>query len=671
MSQQELVKIEPAKAKGKKPAAAAPEQTPVSDSRKRNHKSATLQSELKEMLKSWKEGRWEDAPDGNGLSASDRDLLYEIQKYMEGVSRPAEYLAIETNKVAKRAMEGSFDLKPELKNLSGLNLAIGEGLSQIVEAASDKVDWFKAILDAVPFPIHVIDMDMNWVYLNKAFEKLMVDQKYIRTRADAVGMPCSTAKANICNTEGCGIRQLMKKGIPESYFDWHGADCKQDTSKIMNHKGEHVGWVEVVQDLTSIIRVKEYTHKEVSRLASNLVQIAKGELSVDLKLADGDDYTKEVKNQFGEINKSMEQLIRAIQALTTDASMLVNAAIEGQLATRADATRHGGEFRMIIDGVNRTLDTIAEPLNAFSVVLAKLASGDLTASMDDQFKGDFLKVSNAINTLATQVRHAMQQIGKNVTALVHAAEELNSVSQTMAASADETARQAQVVSNSSTQVSSNVQTVAAGADEMEASIKEIAKNTTEATRVATVAVKSAQQTNQTITKLGQSSTEIGEVVKVITSIAQQTNLLALNATIEAARAGEAGKGFAVVANEVKELAKETAKATEDIGRKIDAIQTDTQGAVSAIAQIGTVIAQINDIQTTIASAVEEQSATTNEISRNLAEAAKGSNEISGTISGVAEAAQATTKGALDTQKSARSLEDMAAELKQLVTKFNF
>lgn len=668
MSQQELVRIETPKVKAKNGSAASI-QKPV-EPKKRARKSATLQSELKELLQNWKEGRWEEAPDASGLSAADQDLLYEIHKYVESVNRPAEHLALEANRLAKRAQEGMFDFKPELKHLSGLNLAIGEALGQIVEAASDKVDWFKAIIDAVPFPIHVIDMDMNWVYLNKAFEKLMVDQKYIRTRADAVGMPCSSAKANICNTENCGIRQLMKKGIPESYFDWHGSDCKQDTSKIMNHKGEHVGWVEVVQDLTSIIRVKEYTHKEVARLASNLVQMAKGDLHVDLKLADGDDFTKEVKSQFGEINKSMEELINAIQALTTDATMLVNAAIAGQLATRADVGRHGGEFRQIIEGVNRTLDTIAEPLNAFSIVLEKMATGDLTVSVDQEFKGEFLKVSNAINTLATQVRQAMQQIGRNVTALVHASEELNSVSQIMASSADETAKQAQVVSASSTQVTSNVQTVAAGADEMEASIKEIAKNTTEATRVATVAVKTAQQTNETITKLGQSSTEIGEVVKVITSIAQQTNLLALNATIEAARAGEAGKGFAVVANEVKELAKETAKATEDIGRKIDAIQTDTQGAVSAIAQIGTVIAQINDIQTTIASAVEEQSATTNEISRNLAEAAKGSNEISGTISGVATAAQSTTKGALDTQKSARSLEDMAAELKQLVGKFN-
>jgi methyl-accepting chemotaxis protein len=206
---------------------------------------------------------------------------------------------------------------------------------------------------------------------------------------------------------------------------------------------------------------------------------------------------------------------------------------------------------------------------------------------------------------------------------------------------------------------------------MGASIKEIAKNTADATRVATAAVKTAEATNETIGKLGQSSAEIGQVIKVITSIAQQTNLLALNATIEAARAGEAGKGFAVVANEVKELAKETAKATEDISRKIEAIQGDTKGAVAAIGQISSVIVQINDIQNTIASAVEEQSATTNEISRNLAEAAHGSTDITRNIGGVAEAARSTTAGATDTQKSAQSLERMSAELQGLIAQFKY
>jgi methyl-accepting chemotaxis protein len=204
---------------------------------------------------------------------------------------------------------------------------------------------------------------------------------------------------------------------------------------------------------------------------------------------------------------------------------------------------------------------------------------------------------------------------------------------------------------------------------MGSSIKDIAKNATEAAKIATSAVKVAESTNVTVGKLGDSSAEIGQVIKVITSIAQQTNLLALNATIEAARAGEAGKGFAVVANEVKELAKETAKATEDISRKIEAIQTDTKAAVDAIGSISAVINQINDISSTIATAVEEQNATTNEMSRNVGEAAHGSGEITKNIGGVAEASQSTARGATDTQKAVEQLVEMSAQLRGLVGQF--
>ena len=256
-------------------------------------------------------------------------------------------------------------------------------------------------------------------------------------------------------------------------------------------------------------------------------------------------------------------------------------------------------------------------------------------------------------------------VTQNAQGLSSASEELAASSQQMVSNAEETATQAGVVSAAAEQVSKNVQTVATGTEEMSASIKEIAKNAQDAAKVAAIAVKAAETTNATVTKLGESSAEIGKVIKVITSIAQQTKLLALNATIEAARAGEAGKGFAVVANEVKELAKETAKATEDISQKIEAIQADTKSAVTAIAEISTVINKINDYQNTIASAVEEQTATTNEISRNVAEAAKGSSEIAQNITGVAQAAKSTTAGANDTQKASAELAKMAAALQKL------
>lgn len=316
-------------------------------------------------------------------------------------------------------------------------------------------------------------------------------------------------------------------------------------------------------------------------------------------------------------------------------------------------------------------EDLKNKVNIMLEIVMAASQGDLTQEVTVTGQDPIGQMGQGLERFLSDLRGSVSRIAENSQSLSTASEELASVSQQMGANAEETAVQANVVSAASEQVSKNVQTVATGVEEMSASIKEIAKNANEAAKVATSAVKVAETTNATVAKLGESSAEIGKVIKVITSIAQQTNLLALNATIEAARAGEAGKGFAVVANEVKELAKETAKATEDIGQKIEAIQASTQGAVEAIGQISTIINEINDISNTIASAVEEQTATTNEIGRNVAEAANGSVEIAQNITTVAQAASSTTEGAGNTQKAAAELARMAAELQQLVGQFRY
>jgi methyl-accepting chemotaxis protein len=213
--------------------------------------------------------------------------------------------------------------------------------------------------------------------------------------------------------------------------------------------------------------------------------------------------------------------------------------------------------------------------------------------------------------------------------------------------------------------------VAVAVEEMCGSIQEISKSTSEAARVAAFAAGEVEVTNIAVGKLGASSSEIDQVVQVIRSIAEQTNLLALNATIEAARAGDAGKGFAVVANEVKDLAKGTAAATEDIERKIKTIQLDTEAAVVAIGQISHTIQQIKDITNTIASAIDQQLATTAEIGRSLSEAAKGSSEISHGVLSVAQAARDTAAGSASTQRAAQDLAEMAAELRRLTERFRY
>jgi methyl-accepting chemotaxis protein len=315
--------------------------------------------------------------------------------------------------------------------------------------------------------------------------------------------------------------------------------------------------------------------------------------------------------------------------------------------------------------------SVSGPLNEVVDVAGRLAEGDLTQRVAVHGSDEVGQVAAALNQALERVRSAVEPIAETASSLSSSSERWATVSQQLAAGAEETSAQATSVSVAAEQVSRNVDAVATGVEEMNASVREIAQSANEAAKVATSAVDVAATTSDSINRLGESSGEISDVVKVITAIAEQTNLLALNATIEAARAGEAGKGFAVVANEVKELAKETSGATDEIGLRIDNIQADTAQAVEAITQISDIINRIYDIQNTIASAVEEQTATTNEIAHGVAEAAKGSGEIATSISGVAQAAEETASGAGMTQSAAHELATLATDLRQLVARFHY
>jgi methyl-accepting chemotaxis protein len=316
-----------------------------------------------------------------------------------------------------------------------------------------------------------------------------------------------------------------------------------------------------------------------------------------------------------------------------------------------------------------TTRALTRPLGQVRRALIALAGGDLTvrASVDS---------SDEIGQMAAALGEAQDSLSNTVTAMAASAAKLSENAEELHNVAMETARHTREVSGMSAtaalaaaEVSMSVLSTSTATEQMSTSIVEISRSSTEAVRVANLAVTEAATANATVAKLGESSEEIGSVIKLITSIAEQTNLLALNATIEAARAGDAGKGFAVVADEVKQLAQATARATEDISRRIEAIQGDSQAAAAAIALISSTIETVNDYQVTIASAVEEQTAVTDEISRSVQEAASGASRIADSVDSVASTAEQTSLGTERTTIAAQELSTVSSSLRDLVVQF--
>ncbi len=378
----------------------------------------------------------------------------------------------------------------------------------------------------------------------------------------------------------------------------------------VSHKVDHYSRDEIGMLADSFRKMVDY----ISGISGAANDIARGRLSIDLT----------PRSEKDVLSKSFISMVDTLSGLVEETKNLADASLAGKIKTRANAGKFEGSYKELCSGFNGVLDIMLETIGG---------------------------------------------VNRHLIALSGSAEELAAINRQMKENVENTSRQAAVVSAAAEESRNGIQMVAAGMEEMSASIKEIARNTNEMAGITSSGFDFAKRTRETVAKLGSSSKEIGQVLKIINSIAEQTNLLALNATIEAARAGDAGKGFAVVANEIKELARETSKATEDIDKKIETIQSDTGASVSAIAEIVSILNHINDFQSTIASAVEEQTATVNEINNNISDIAGGSGNIARNIGEVAASIVSTSTCSNDTSKAANELSRMTSELQCILRRF--
>ncbi len=539
------------------------------------------------------------------------------------------------------------------KLAKALNATI-ETATTMKDEVEEKVFFYESVLNAIPHPVSVTDNDMNWLFLNKA----VLDLAQLK-QEDVLGKHCSAWNADICNTEKCGICMAEKAGgKARSYFtqpQFPGKQFLVDAAFMHDRNGNKIGNIEVIQDITEAEQIKKYQDVEVDRLARNLDDLGNGNLDFETAVADSNEYTQGVHDNFAKINETLDKTVDAVQILVADADKLANAAVNGELSVRADADRHKGDYRKVVEGMNGTFDAVAGPLNAAAATLEAMSQKDFTKSITGEYAGDFEKLKDNVNTVVGNMKEALGQINES-------AAQFNEGSRVIAESSQSLASGAQTQSAS-------VEEVSASIEELTASIDGVKSNANEADTVAKKTSDLAERGGNAVQKsveamelIRTSSDQIAEIIQVISEIASQTNLLALNAAIEAARAGEHGMGFAVVADEVRKLAERSNQAAGEITSLIKESSTRVQEGAQLSDETGSAL-------TEIIGGVRETVSKISEIATATVEQANNAQQVTEAIQGIASITEQTAAGSEEMASSSEELGAQAGALKNLVSQF--
>lgn len=568
------------------------------------------------------------------------------------ISSSLKEMGSATQNYLERTRQGIFEKSSTTEALTGDLTRVMHHVDEIINTIIDKMDFYSSILDAIPHSFLVTDADMKFKYFNKRYSDYLVSFGIIENRQSAMALDCCISAADMCGTERCARRLLVEKGLSTTNFAARGKYYKMDMVYLKDKNGEATtDLLEMTMDQTSIMSVNEFTKTEVARFEKNLICLAEGDLNFDLAIGDVNDYTDEVYRQFNSIAQSMERVKGSISALTNNASRLINATVKGELDTRADVSQFSGNWKTLIDGMNKILEETSKPINEVVQVMDSISKGHLDARIKGIYQGDFEKLKQSVNQTTKNLNLVIGEIASltgeissgnlNINRIENFGGDYNSISnsintivKTLNGLLLEINDSAQQVSAGANQVAVGSQSLAQGSTEQASSIEELTASITEIanqTKKSAGDASSAQnlairvkenalngntrmiEMQDSMLEINRSSVDISKIIKVIDDIAFQTNILALNAAVEAARAGQHGKGFAVVAEEVRTLAARSAEAAKEttllIEGSIGKVQTGTKIAdetATALSEIVDGIGQVTDLIGRIARASNEQ-----------------------------------------------------------------
>ncbi|MBC3796152.1 methyl-accepting chemotaxis protein [Acetobacterium tundrae] len=599
---------------------------------------------------------------------------------------------------------GIFNKKGNAIGITGNYKKIIENVNQTIDNADNKIFWYESMLDAIPNPILVADLDVKWAFINKILEGKLQAAGIIKDRESVYGTDCCEFNIAVCNskecTDACAIYQLISKGITEMKFEFEGSYNQKNTNYVKNRKGENIGYIEMSSDLTSVMSGSVYTNKEVTRLKKNLLRLAEGDLEFDTNIAEANEYTIELHDQFTEIGENLNHVKSSISQLIEDATKITTAAIEGKLDTRVDETKFNGSWKTLIGGMNNFLEEIARPTREIADVMNKMSIGNLQVNVNGEYKGEFDELKQSVNNTAgnlnmvvskisevtknianedldiesveiwqndfADVSHALNKIIETLNSLIG---NINDAAKQVTAGSNQVSDASQALAQGSTEQASSVQELSASIAEIADQTKQNAMNankakdlTTDVQEYATKGNAQMAEMQNSMTEINKSSSDISKIIKVIDDIAFQTNILALNAAVEAARAGQHGKGFAVVAEEVRTLAARSAEAAKEtsglIEGSIEKVKDGTKIADETAAALNEIVEGIVKVTDLVGNIAEDSN-----------EQASGIAQVNMGIEQVAQVVQNNSATAEQSAAASEELSGQAEMLKEMIGQF--